>query len=863
MQFVRYAPVSIAMFDRHMNYIACSHKWLTDWWVKSTPIHIDDLIGQNHYEVFPDVIPYWKSVHKRALKGAMEFNENDEFIKENGQKEILRWDARPWRDDQNKIGGIIVHTEFITERKKNEELLKKSRARLSKLVENIPGVPYSCNHDSNRTILFVSNAVEDLTGYHKEDFIKKASISFVKLIVPEDKDRVWKTREEYINKKEAFEIHYRIRTRYGEIKYIFERGQGVFSERDELISIEGILLDVTKQKLLEEELKQSQAVLLKAQKLANLGNWEMDLETGDVYWSEQLFKILGLEDNEVVPTFEKGLDYLHPDDHHKAKEGIRKTLSGSNDLSLEYRILRKDGSIRNVIIRNEKDEQAKKLIGTIQDITDRKKGDQALKESEERNKSLIKALPDCMFIHNINGTILDFELPKNSPFSIDKSIIGKKLDSLYPPSVANELLEVFKKAYEENELQTHEFELPTSKGLLYCEARVITRNSDQILCIVRDITKAKREEYKALQSLKSFYSAFYISPVPVTISQLADGTLIDVNSRFCELVKLKKEDVIGKTTTELNFWPDLAARNRFIEKISVEGKVYEYEEEIRISDGSIIDVLISAEVISIEEKSCLLLMLSDISERKKNEKELLKLTEKLTTSNQELKQFAYITSHNLRAPIVNIDTLISFINKEDTGATGNAEIIDRIGKSFTQLKSSLNDLIQLVTLRDQKYEANEEVSFNKVFHIVYDSIETQIKSTNVEIETAFNVQTVMFKRALMESILLNLLSNAIKYRNMDAPHITIKTGSTHEGKVFLSVKDNGLGMDLAKNKDRLFGMYQRFHENTEGKGLGLYIIKSQVESMGGNIEVESALGKGSTFTVFFNSATASENESSS
>ncbi|MBL3655494.1 PAS domain S-box protein [Fulvivirga sediminis] len=851
MHFVRYAPVAIAMFDKHMNYLACSNKWLTDWWVKGSPIQIDDLVGKNHYEVFPDVIPYWKSVHKRALKGAMEFNENDEFIKENGKKEILRWDARPWRDENNNIGGIIIHTEFITERKNNEKLLEQSKARLSTLVENIPGVPYSCDSDSNRTILFVSKAVENLTGYKKEEFVNKVSISLAKLILPEDKDHAWKTREEHIKRQEAFEINYRIRTRYGEIKYIFERGQGVFTKNKDLISIEGILLDVTKQKLLEEHLKQSQSVLLKAQKIANLGNWEMDLETGDVYWSEQLFHILGLKPHEVVPTFEKGLEYLHPDDHEKAKDGIRKALSGEKDLSPEFRMLRKDGSIRDVIILNEKAKDSKKLVGIVQDITERKKGDLALKESEERNKSLIKAMPDSMFVHSTDGTILDFEIPHISPFTIDKSIIGKKLDSLYPSNVARELLEIFQKANKEEELQTHEFELKTSTGLCYCEARVIQCKPGQILCIIRDITKAKKEENKAEQSLKSFYSAFHISPVPVIITQLEDGVLIDVNKRFCELVKIKKEQLIGKSTTQLKFWKDPTNRLDFVATLTKEGKIYDYDEEIIISDGSIVDVLISAEVITIEDKTCVLIMLSDISERKKNEKELLSITEKLTTSNHELKHFAYITSHNLRAPIVNIDTLIGFINKEDTGAPGNAEIIDRIGKSFTQLKASLNDLIQLVTLRDQKYEANEEVSFESVFHTVFDSIETQMKSAHIKIDTEFNVKTVMFKRVLMESILLNLLSNAMKYRNMAAPQIIIKTDTTSFGSAYMSVKDNGLGMDLNKTKERLFGMYQRFHENTEGKGLGLYIIKSQIESMGGKIEVESESGKGSTFTVFF------------
>jgi len=324
-----------------------------------------------------------------------------------------------------------------------------------------------------------------------------------------------------------------------------------------------------------------------------------------------------------------------------------------------------------------------------------------------------------------------------------------------------------------------------------------------------------------------------------------------VNSKFLDLVKMNRDDVIGNTTLKLGFWINPEERKEFVNILVQEGKVYGLQTKIRTKDGTDREVILSAELIQLDGESNILTMIFDISEQKKVEKELLLLANELMSTNKELSQFAYITSHNLRAPVVNIDSLLKFYDPKKTDSPENEMIFEKIVLSVEQLKSSLQDLIQLVAIKDNKEKSTEKIVFADIVEVVRRNLHSQIEEAKARIETDFEeAEEIIVNKPIIESIIQNLISNAIKYTGNDIPHIQLRT-NRHKNGVMLSIKDNGIGMDLNKMGDRLFGMYQRFHENKEGKGLGLYIVKSQIESIGGSIDVESQPQKGTTFKVYF------------
>jgi len=182
----------------------------------------------------------------------------------------------------------------------------------------------------------------------------------------------------------------------------------------------------------------------------------------------------------------------------------------------------------------------------------------------------------------------------------------------------------------------------------------------------------------------------------------------------------------------------------------------------------------------------------------------------------------------------------------------NLDICDKTIISIEKLSSTLTDLNDILSVRNDKTDKNELLFFEDRIHQVLDSVSEEIKATQAIIKIdCKSVNKVVCPRKVLDSILLNLVTNAIKYRKKNVvPEINISTAENQD-YIILSVEDNGTGIDLERYRHKLFGLYQRFHKEVDGKGMGLYIIKSQIESTGGMIVVSSEIDKGSTFTVYF------------
>jgi signal transduction histidine kinase len=166
------------------------------------------------------------------------------------------------------------------------------------------------------------------------------------------------------------------------------------------------------------------------------------------------------------------------------------------------------------------------------------------------------------------------------------------------------------------------------------------------------------------------------------------------------------------------------------------------------------------------------------------------------------------------------------------------------------LNDTLNDLINVLVIRSRPNADVEYVKFSEIISQVLANMQVLLQESGGQLKIDFSeVEGVEYSRVHLESIFLNLISNAIKYASPDRElEITIRSEKTHEG-VRLTFTDNGIGFDLMRHGERIFGLYQRFHASKEGKGLGLYMIKSQIISCGGSIKVQSEPGVGTSFFV--------------
>jgi signal transduction histidine kinase len=239
------------------------------------------------------------------------------------------------------------------------------------------------------------------------------------------------------------------------------------------------------------------------------------------------------------------------------------------------------------------------------------------------------------------------------------------------------------------------------------------------------------------------------------------------------------------------------------------------------------------------------------------EQEILQRTQEISQTNLELikqnnqlEQFAFITAHNLRAPVARMLGLASILDTKNPQNAENFFVIEKMVFVANELETVIRDLNIILEIKKGLNQLIEEVKFSEKMNKVCASLATQIQESQAKIIIDFSqIDLIQSVSPYIESILYNLVSNAIKYRKpKESPIIKVKT-ELLEGDILLTVSDNGLGMDLEAHKGKVFGLYRRFHDHVEGKGLGLYLIKTQVETLGGKISIESTLGEGTTFYI--------------
>ncbi|MBL7920578.1 MAG: PAS domain S-box protein [Bacteroidia bacterium] len=244
----------------------------------------------------------------------------------------------------------------------------------------------------------------------------------------------------------------------------------------------------------------------------------------------------------------------------------------------------------------------------------------------------------------------------------------------------------------------------------------------------------------------------------------------------------------------------------------------------------------------------------NITELKVYEKERSKITKDLTQRNKDLEQFTYIVSHNLRAPLASILGLSSLLERPDISEEVRKECLKGFVTSVKNLDNTILDLNYILQAKKEIGEKKEMVDFDDTVQKIKESINDIIVKEGAIINTNFiAAEKILAVKSYLYSIFYNLISNSIKYRKVDvSPIITIKS-SYINNKTVLFFSDNGIGIDLKENGDKVFGLYKRFQTNIEGKGMGLYMVKTQVETLGGKISIVSDLGVGTEFTIEFDS----------
>ncbi|MBO9730016.1 MAG: PAS domain S-box protein [Chitinophaga sp.] len=250
----------------------------------------------------------------------------------------------------------------------------------------------------------------------------------------------------------------------------------------------------------------------------------------------------------------------------------------------------------------------------------------------------------------------------------------------------------------------------------------------------------------------------------------------------------------------------------------------------------------------------------DITDSRKMQKDLRKandqlsnLNKNLLNQNKQLEDFAHITSHNLRAPIANLKALMQMHN-EAIAQQERDLYLGMVHEVIKKIDETLNDLVEVVQIRKDVNVEREKLLFSERLQKVRDVLLVDIETSNIQITYNFGEEPVIeYPRVYLDSILQNFITNAIRYRSSErTPAVHLQTWKENEN-IILSVQDNGVGIDMERFGNKLFGFRKTFHKNKDAKGIGLFITKTQVEAMGGSIRAESHPGQGTKFIITFRS----------
>ena len=248
-----------------------------------------------------------------------------------------------------------------------------------------------------------------------------------------------------------------------------------------------------------------------------------------------------------------------------------------------------------------------------------------------------------------------------------------------------------------------------------------------------------------------------------------------------------------------------------------------------------------------------LLLSKRTNELQENNKHIESINHRLETRNKQLSEFNYLVSHNLRAPVTSMSVIVELI-KNEKDPRNIFHLLPKLEKITDSITELTNDIGEYISLLDEKGVELEEINLEKLIHQVKNEFsEMLLENSNFEVKLKLDAwKHVLFSKFHLQSILQNFISNAIKYRKNDTTsYIQFETQLENNHKI-LYVKDNGIGIDLKKHGKSIFKLYKRFHRNISGKGIGLFLIKSQLEALDASISISSEKGVGTTFKINFN-----------
>ena len=524
--------------------------------------------------------------------------------------------------------------------------------------------------------------------------------------------------------------------------------------------------------------------------------------------------------------------------------------------SLDYR---KDGSTfwTSMNIQGIRDEQGNLLFyeGTVEDITRRKLADEALRESEARYRALFDGILDGVYRSTHAGRFLDVNPAMVKMFGYESREAMLAIDiptAMYfsPEDRLNTIVET-----QGDDVYTYRMKRRDGSEIwVEDHSHYMHDAQGQIIFhegILRDITprlRVESERSQANEVLQQFKNIMDESNDAIFIIDPATSRYQYFNGRACTMLGYTHAELSGMAVT--NIAAHIANLDVWLARVELvrENNGLIFETRYRRKDGSSFPVEVSARLLEYINGQAIVAFVRDITERQRAEREREKLITDLEAKNNELEQFTYTVSHDLKAPIITIKGFLGFLEKDifDGKQENVHKDVMRIDEAVDKMHRLLSELLELSRI-GRMMNAPETIPFQDLVQAALDNIHGRLAAHNITLQPQPNLPAVHGDRQRLTEVLQNLLENAAKYMGEQVdPRIEIGQQGEENNKPIFYVRDNGIGI-APEYHERIFGLFNKLDPRSEGTGIGLALVKRIVEVHGGRVWLESEPGKGSTF----------------
>lgn len=642
-------------------------------------------------------------------------------------------------------------------------------------------------------------------------------------------------------------------------------------------ALEKFQLDADRQTYLSK-IVASEALFKKAESIAEFGTWRLNINSGAMDWSGGTYPLLGYERGEVEPSVDNFLKNVPDDDRPAVKELF--TQAGEiRQGEFEFCIIGKNG-VRKYIgaqfeTEPEKNGLTEYIVGFNQDVTRQKlaqieiqKNVEELQAAAERQSAILNALPPHIVLLNEAGKIVavneswrKFTLINNlgvPRYGIDYSYtaLSEKatgVDQVSGKQIATGIKEVIAGTIEEFSLEYFFYEKRNKVWYQIIVAPLKDKRQKGAVVLHINITERKVAEELMLQSVANLRTIFENTDVAYVLCN-SQNKIVSFNSKASALCMEQFNKKLKTGGHAFGYFPKNRIPNlkNAIKRV-FNNEAVSYETSYALAGETPKWYEVRWVGVADENKQNIgfILAFKDITERKMAEMERDRMTADLVQRYKDLEQFTYIVSHNLRAPVANIMGLSNILNTFEFNFTEREDVLAALSASVNILDQIIIDLNYILQVHGRISENSGEVVFQTLVDEITLDLAGLITRDNVTINTNFNeVGKIFTIKSYMHNIFYNLIINSIKYRQIGADVMINISTREKEDNLEILFKDNGKGID-EKNIKNLFGLYKRFDATIEGKGMGLFLVKMQVENLGGCISVQSKPGLGTTFRLEF------------